>query len=97
LFENGQMAFNKLVTRVMPVMVAFIAGGVGVAIYNQQTGLIAGLSAFAGSAWNIFSSVVEGIIEVAVVVVPIGLVAYAAVASAWKRYSKTKTTLAAKD
>jgi hypothetical protein len=34
--------------------------------------------------------VVEGIIEVAVVVIPIGLVAYAAGVPAWRRYSKAK-------
>jgi hypothetical protein len=48
------------------------------------------LSAFAGSVWALFSGVVEGIIEVAVVVIPIGLVAYAAGVPAWRRYSKAK-------
>jgi len=49
-----------------------------------------GLATFAGSVWALFSGVVEGIIEVAVVVIPIGLVAYAAAVPAWRRYSKTK-------
>jgi hypothetical protein len=48
------------------------------------------LSTFAGSVWALFSGVVEGIIEVAVVVIPIGLVAYAAGVPAWRRYSKAK-------
>lgn len=49
-----------------------------------------GLSNFAASVWGLFSSVVEGIVEVAVVVLPIGLVAYLAAAPAWRRYSKSR-------
>ncbi|MDA4123537.1 MAG: DUF4349 domain-containing protein [Thaumarchaeota archaeon] len=48
------------------------------------------LSSFTGSVWALFSGVVEGIIEVAVVVIPIGLVAYVAAVPAWRRYSKGK-------
>ncbi len=49
-----------------------------------------GLSGFAGSVWALFSGVIEGIIEVAVVVIPLGLVALGAYAMVWRRFTKTK-------
>ncbi|MDA4135953.1 MAG: DUF4349 domain-containing protein [Thaumarchaeota archaeon] len=49
-----------------------------------------GLSTFAGSVWALFTGVVEGIVEVAVVVIPLGLVALGAYVTVWRRYSKMK-------
>jgi uncharacterized protein DUF4349/PKD domain-containing protein len=56
-----------------------------------------GLSTFAGSVWALFSGVVEGIVEVAVVVIPLGLVALGAYVTVWRRYSKTKEPTGVKD
>jgi hypothetical protein len=55
-----------------------------------------GLSTFAGSVWALFSGVVEGIVEVAVVVIPLGLVALGAYVTVWRRYSKMKGPTGAK-
>jgi hypothetical protein len=46
------------------------------------------LDSFGAVVWGLFSSVVEGIVEVAVIVLPVGLVAYVAAVPVWRRYSK---------
>ena len=50
-----------------------------------------GLQNFGGTVFGLLSSVVEGIVEVAVVVLPIFFVAYLAVVPAYRRFSKTRT------
>ena len=47
-----------------------------------------GFAAFGGYVWSLFADVVEGIVEVAVVVVPIFVVVYLGVLPAYRRISK---------
>jgi PKD repeat protein len=49
-----------------------------------------GLAAFAGYVWGLFAGVVEGIVEVAAIVLPIFAVLYVAVLPAYRRLSKPK-------
>ena len=51
-----------------------------------------GLQAFGATVFGLLSSVVEGIVEVAVVVLPVFFVAYLAVVPAYRRFSKSRTS-----